>query len=391
MLRGATQHSMKIFSWLVLFVATFPFAYYLIVLYSAARFFGARKQTADAGFTPPVSNLKPIHGLDPDAYENFASLCRQNYPEYELLFCVGSADDAVVPVLDRLKRDFPDCAIRVIVSSNRTGVNDKVMKLAQMVGEAKHEFLVINDSDVRVDPDYFRTVIAPLRNRGAGAVTCFYLSSDESSFADNLHTIGMISDFFAGVLVAWQLDGVKFALGTTIATTRANLAEFGGYDALVNRPADDLLVGRLIAEHGHVVELLPYSVWTVADFGSMSQLLHKRLRWIVVMRHMRPWGHLGLIFTHGLAWSLAAIAVHPTPAVAIGYLGTYLALRLAMTWTIGAWGLGKRGLWRRMPLILAWDAVAFCIWLASFTRNSIRWRDGDYRLRDGQLVPVTKH
>lgn len=390
MLKGAAPHSMKIFSWLVLIVATFPFAYYLIVLYSAARFFGARKRAPDSEFRPPVSNLKPIHGLDPDAYENFASLCRQNYPDYELLFCVGSRDDAAVPILEKLQRDFPERAIRVIVSSKRAGVNDKVMKLAQLVGEAKHEFLVINDSDVRVNPDYFRTMIAPLRNRDAGAVTCFYLSSDEATFADNLHTVGMLSDFFAGVLVAWQLDGVKFALGTSIATTRTHLAEFGGYDALVNRPADDLLVGRLIAEHGHLVELLPYSVWTVADFGSMSQLLHKRLRWIVVMRHMRPWGHFGLIFTHGLAWSLAAIAVHPTLAVAVAYLGTYLALRLAMTWTIGAWGLGKRGLWKQMPLIVAWDAVAFCIWLASFTRNSIRWRDGDYRLLDGQLVPVTK-
>jgi ceramide glucosyltransferase len=108
------------------------------------------------------------------------------------------------------------------------------------------------------------------------------------------------------------------------------------------------------------------------------------------MRHMRPWGHLGLIFTHGLPWSLAAIAVYPAPVVAIGYLGSYLALRLAMTWMIGVWGLGKRGLGKRMPLIVAWDAVAFGIWLASFTRNSIRWRDGDYHLRDGQLVPVTK-
>jgi ceramide glucosyltransferase len=381
---------MKIFSYTVLFVATFPFVYYLIVLYSSARFFSARKQAPDPSFAPPISNLKPIRGIDPDAYENFASLCRQNYPEYELLFCVSSANDPVVAILERLKRDFPECAIRVIVSSNPAGVNDKCNKLDQLVGEAKHEFLVINDSDVRVDPDYFRTVIAPLRNRAAGAVTCFYLSSDESTFADNLQTIGMMSDFFAGILVAWQLDGVKFALGTTIATTRTNLAEFGGYAALANRPADDLLVGRLIAEKGHLVELLPYSVWTVADYGSVRQLLHKRLRWIVVMRHMRPWGHLGLIFTHGLPWSLAAIAVHPTPGVAIGYLGTYLVLRIAMTWVIGAWGLGKRGLWKQMPLIVAWDAVAIAIWLASFTRNSIRWRDGEYRLLDGQLVPVAK-
>ncbi len=206
MLKGARLHSMRIFSYVILFVATFPFAYYLIVLYSAARFFGAARQAPDAAFTPPVSNLMPIRGLDPDAYENFASLCRQNYPDYELLFCVGSLDDAVVPVLEKLQRDFPERSIRVIVSSQRTGVNDKTMKLAQLVREAKHDFLVINDSDVRVYPDYFRTVIAPLRNPRAGAVTCFYLSSDESTFADNLHTIGMMSDFFAGILVAWQLE-----------------------------------------------------------------------------------------------------------------------------------------------------------------------------------------
>ena len=198
----------------------------------------------------------------------------------------------------------------------------------------------------------------------------------------------MMSDFFAGVLVAWQLDGVKFALGTTIATTRAKLASFGGYDVLVNRPADDLLVGRLIAEAGSPVTLLPYSVSTVADFGSMSELLHKRLRWIVVMRHMRPWGHFGLIFTHGLAWSLLAIAVHPTVTTAVVYLGVYAVLRTAITWTIGAWGLRKGGLWKQMPLIVLWDAVAFAIWITSFTRSSIRWRDGKYSIRNGQLVPV---
>ncbi len=134
-----------------------------------------------------------------------------------------------------------------------------------------------------------------------GAVTCFYASVGEKTFTDGLQTVGMLSDFYAGILVAWQLDGVKFALGPTIATTRSHLAGFGGYAAIENRPADDLLVGRLIAEQGLEVRLLPYVVDTVADFQSMRELVHKRLRWIVVMRHMRPWGHLGLLLTQGLA------------------------------------------------------------------------------------------
>jgi ceramide glucosyltransferase len=219
-------------------------------------------------------------------------------------------------------------------------------------------------------------------------VTCFYVPIEDKTLAESLQTIGMFSDFYVGILVARQLDGVKFALGPTIATTRTRLAGFGGYEAIENRPADDLLVGRLIAEQGYEVELSPYTILSVADYGSMSDLFHKRLRWIVVMRHMRPWGHFGLLLTQGLPWSLIAVAIHPSAAVALGYLGTYLVLRFAMTWMVAVWGLKQDSLWKKMVLIPVWDALAFSIWLASFARKSIRWRDGEYFIRDGRLVPV---
>ncbi|HEX4229795.1 MAG TPA: glycosyltransferase [Bryobacteraceae bacterium] len=384
---------LKIVCDVCLALATFPFIYYLITLYSSWRFFTAGRRAvgirAGRDFLPPISNLKPIRGLDPDAYENFATLCRQDYPEYELLFCVSSIDDPAVPILEQLARDFPQRSIRIIVGSNRTGANDKVAKLARLTGEARYEHLVINDSDVRVGPDYFRTIVAPLQTPQVGCVTCLYVSTETKTFAEKLNWVGMISDFFASILTARQLDGVKFALGTTIATTRTRLAEFGGYDAIVNRPADDLLIGRLIAEQGREVELLPYYVETVSDYTSIPELLHKRLRWIVVMRHLRPGGHFGLVFTQGLAWSLIAIAVHPTAIVAAFYLGAYLVLRVAMTWTIGAWGLNQSALWKKMPLIVAWDAVAFALWLVSFTRDTIRWRDGRYYIRGGQLIPAS--
>jgi ceramide glucosyltransferase len=256
------------------------------------------------------------------------------------------------------------------------------------VNEAAHEVVVISDSDVRVRPDYLRHLAAPLRDPKVGAATCFYVPTEVGTFTDHLQSVGMMSDFYAGILVAWQLDGVKFALGPTIATTRARLSGFGGYAELENRPADDLLVGRLIAEQGYEVVLLNYAIETVCDYGSFRDLLHKRLRWIVVMRHMRPRGHLGLLLTQGLPWSMAAVAIHPSVAVALCYLGGYLGLRMAMTWTIGIYGLKQKRLWPRMPLIPVWDAVAFAIWLTSFGRNSIRWRGADYYIRDGRLVPV---
>jgi ceramide glucosyltransferase len=371
-------------------VAAIPFVYYLIVIYSAWHFFrvSSKGGSASSSFTPPVSILKPVRGLDPDAYENFASFCRLDYPEYEIVFCVGDQGDPVLSVIEQIMQDFPDCRIRVLFGSGRFATNDKVAKLARLTNEARYEYLVINDSDVRAERNYLRTVVAPLADPEVGAVTCFYAPTDEKTLAQHLQSVGMLSDFYAGILVARQLDGVKFALGPTIATTRARLAGFGGYEAIENRPADDLLVGRLIAEQGYEVKLLSYSVLTVADYDSMRDLFNKRLRWIVVMRKMRPWGHLGLIFTLGLPWALAAAALRPTPGIAAGYLGTYLALRWVMTWLIGSWGLKHRVSWQKYALIPVWDAMAALIWLVSFTRTTIMWRGHKYFIRDGQLVPA---
>jgi ceramide glucosyltransferase len=373
----------------VLVVAAIPFIYYLIAIYSSIKFFTSvpHNKAQKSNFTPPISNLKPVRGLDPEAYENFASFCRQDYPDYELLFCVHDQFDPAVPVLEKLVRDFPNCKIRILYGSGRNAINDKVAKLVRLVNEAEHEILVINDSDVRVKPDYFRTVVGPLQNPKVGGVTCLYVSVDDTTIAQSFQSMGMISDFYPGVMVAWLLDGVKFAFGQTIVTTRKLIEGFGGFQALESRPADDLLTGRLIAAQGVTMEMLPYAVQTVPDYQSLGGLLIKRLRWMTVMRHMRPWGHAGLIFTQGLAWSLLAVAVHPTLAVASFYFGMYLVLRTIMTLCVGTWGLREKNLWKTLPLFVTWDATAFFIWLASFVRRSIRWRGVDYIVRSGMLVP----
>jgi len=382
--------SSQVAGYLFLLLAATPFVYYLLVLYSTLRFFwhSSERLAPGSGFTPPVSNLKPLRGLDPEAYENLSSYCRQDYPEYELIFCVGDEHDPSVPVLEKLKRDFPDRQIRVLYGSGRNAINDKVAKLVRMVNEARHEVLVINDSDVRVEPNYLRTVVAPLQNPKIGGVTCLYISTADHNFTQHLQSVGMICDFFPGIFVARQLDGIKFAFGQTIVTTRARLRAFGGYEAIENRPADDLLVGRYIAQQGVEVELLPYAVKTVPDYDSFKGLFIKRLRWLTVMRHMRPWGHLGLAFTQGLPWSLAALLVHPFDGIGFAYFGTYLLFRIAITLLVGAWGLKQRRLWKQLPLFLVWDAMAFVIWLLTFGRRNIRWRNVDYRIRDGMLVPV---
>lgn len=374
----------------VLALAALPFIYYLLVLFCTADYFQSakKKMHPNADFAPAVSILKPVKGLDLDADENFASFCRLDYPDYEIVFC-ADGNDPSLPVIERLRRDFPERQIRVLIGSGRNAINDKVARLVRLTNEAKHDLFVIADSDVRVRPDYLRAVVAPFRDERVGAATCLYASAKARNWAERLQSVGMISDFFASVMVAWKLDGVKFTFGQTIVTTRKAIQSWGGYPVLEDRPADDLYAGKLAAEQGYEVKLLPYVVDTVADFGSVGELLHKRLRWATVQRLMRPWGHMGLIFTFGLPWAIAAVVTVPTAPVIGGYLGGYAVCRIAITAMIGGWGMEQRGIWKKISLIPLWDLTAFAIWLASFTRRTIRWRGVDYLMREGKFVSAT--
>ncbi len=374
--------------YIVLFVAAIPGIYYLLAIYSSLRYFrvARRENPPNNDFFPPISCLKPIRGLDDDAYENYASFCRQDYPEYEILFCVDS-DDPALPVLEKLVADFPERNIRLLYGSGRNAINDKIGRLVRLVSEAQYDLLVITDGDIRVGPDYLRAMAHPFRDPKVGGATVLYVSTEETSFIQELQSIAMISDFFAGIFVAWQLDGVKFMFGQSIITTKQRIAGFGGYESIENRPADDLNVGRLVAQQAEV-KLLPYIVKTVADFQSLKDLFYKRVRWMTVMRLVRRQGHRGLIFTWGLIWALIAVATHPTWPVVIGYLGGYVVLRVLMAWVIGIHGMKQKKIWQKMPLIPLWDLVAFFIWIASFGRSTIRWRGFDYYIRDGILVPV---
>lgn len=374
---------------LVLGLAAVPFVYYFLVWYSTLRFFSTADQPV-ANFTPPVSILKPVRGLDPGAYENFASYCRQDYADYEILFCVDREDPAA-PVIEQIRADFPSCKIRILYGSGRILPNDKVARLSRLEEEARYEYVITSDSDVFAEPDYIRRLIAPLSDPKVGAVTCPYVLSSPRTFIQKLQSISMISDFYPGIFVGRELDGVKFALGPTIATTKARLAGFGGYPAIADRPADDLHVGRLISQQGCQVMLLPYVLRTVPDFESFGGFFNKRMRWMTSMRHLRPWGHLGLIFTFGLPWSLLAVAICPGVGTLVLYLGSYFGIRVATSWLVGVWGLRQRHTWRQMPLIPLWDLQAFVVWLLSFFTRTIRWRGFHYRFEDGKFLRVETH
>ena len=376
--------------WVVLIAALIPFGYYLLAVYSAWRFFLSRRgQASPAGdFAPPVSILKPVRGLDREAYENFSSFCRQDYPEYEMLFAVSDADDPAIPVIQKLIRDFPERPIRLLVGAEELGASSKVCKLCRLVREAKYDLFVISDSDVRVDRGYLRNVAAPFHDPQVGAVTMLFRGVEDRHFVAALDCVGSSAEFCAGAIVAWQLEGVKFTLGATMATTRERLAEIGGFEALVNHHSDDFELGNRIAARGYRVELASDPVWMVFPRQTFGEYLRHELRWAVGLRHIRPKGHLGLVFAQGLPWAVAAAAVAPSAAITAGYLCGYVALRLLMAWTVGVWGLRDPVLRRRLYLVPLRDALAFPVWLASFASNRICWRGLEFTIHKGRLVPV---
>jgi ceramide glucosyltransferase len=200
--------------------------------------------------------------------------------------------------------------------------------------------------------------------------------------------VGSSAVFCGAALVARELEGLKFMMGSTMATTKARLAEIGGFEAMVDLHSDDYELGRRIAAGGHRIELLPEPVWMAFPSQTLEAYLRHELRWAIGIRNIRPAGHFGMLFTHGFPWAIAAACVAPSAPVAIAYLAGYFVLRFAMGWTVGVWGLRDPVLRRRFWLLPVRDLLSFFVWLASFAMNRIEWRGSSFVLEKGRMVPV---
>jgi ceramide glucosyltransferase len=370
----------------VLLLAAAPLGYYCAATAMAWRFFRRESARKLPENTPGVSVLKPVQGIDFGSWENFASFCRQDYPDYEILFAANDNADPAVPIIQRLKADFPERRIRLFVGAEQLGANRKVNNLARLAQEAQHEILVLSDGDVRVGPNYLREVVAPFADEGTGAVTCFYRAIAEKNLGAELEAIGAASDFFAGVLMANGLEGMSFALGASIATSKRWLGKIGGFAAFADMIADDYELGHRIAKAGGRVVLSRAVVWTMYPAQTVRGFWDHQLRWARTVRLCRPASYVGLLFTHGLPWALLAAIVAPTRWVGAAYLLAYLVLRLMMAWSVGVWGVRDAVLRRKFWLIPLRDVLNFGVWLASFASNRITWGGGEYALRKGRMI-----
>lgn len=370
-----------------------PFAYYQLAIFAAWRFFpgsGLAHAATLPDPLPPISILKPICGLDRETYENYASFCLQDYPEFEILFCVSDASDPAIRVIENLIRDFPKRSIRLLTGCDPLGASDKVNKLARMAREARHEILVVSDSDVRVGPNFLRAIAASFADPKIGGVTCLYRGLVEQCFAATLEALGNSTDFAPGVLVAWLLGNrsLNFMLGAVMATTKRHLAESGGFESLVDYFCDDYELGNRLAARGLRIKLSRFPVSIIYPSETLPAAFRHQVRWNLSIRYSRPWGHLGLIFSQGLPWTVLAAILAPSAATTAAYIAAYVFLRGAMAWVVGVWGMHDRLVRRKFWALPLRDAFAFIVWLASFFPQRIHWRGQQFLVRNKRLIAI---
>ncbi len=362
--------------------------YYLLCLWSAAGFLRQRG-VPSASFTPPVSILKPLKGTDPEIYESFRSHCVQDYPEYEIIFGVSDPKDPAIREVERLQREFPQRAIRLVYCRENLGTNTKISNLVQMLREARYAHLIVNDSDIRVAPDYLRRVMSGLRDPAVGMVTCLYRGIAGPTVGSWLESIGISTDFCAGVLAAKQIEGgIRFGLGSTLAFRRSDLAAAGGFEGILDYLADDYELGKRIADRGLKVQLSEVVVETFLPAYSLADFIRHQLRWARSVRDSRRWGYVGLVLTFGIFWALLTLASANGALWAWALFFATLLLRFTVAIVVGRWVLEDSQVTVLMALIPLRDVIALAVWVMSFTGHTVDWRGSSFTLKDGKLARI---
>jgi ceramide glucosyltransferase len=359
--------------------------YWLLTLFLIFDFCHA-PSSSDDGYRPPVSMLKPVRGLDPEVYENFVSFCQQDYDSFEVLFGVDDPTDPAVPVIERLQREFPHLNIGLNIASP-CGANRKAGTLHNLACRARHEILVISDSDCRVTPDYLRRVVAPLRDESVGMVTCPYRGAQALTFTARLEALYIGATFVPLVLAARKYITMRFGLGATMAVRRGDLDRIGGFAAIADYLGDDYQLGYRIARLGRKVQLSHYVVACVLGATTFREQWNREVRWMRNARVCRPREYpiVPITFTTPLAVVLALVTGFSGPAISA------LVVSIVVRWLVG-WLVASHTDDVEARRAMLWlplrDMLSAAVWLAGATGRRVAWRGEKFLLQsDGQIAP----
>ena len=373
---------------LLLLLLTASWIYWLFACWITRLFFrSARHGSQD--YTPGVSLLKPVRGLDAQALRNYASFCLQDYPDYEILFGFADPEDPAIHVVRQLQRDYPDVAIRLVTGPS-LGANRKASLLHHLAAEARHDILIVSDSDMRVTPDYLRRVVAPLADPTTGLVTCCYRGETPRTLAGGLEALQIGVIFLPSVIIANRLLKFGFAMGSTAALRRRDLDRLGGFKAITDYLADDYQLGARIADLGLRVHLSDYVVATVLGKTGFAEQWHREVRWTRCARVSRPWCYPGLLISFTMLLALLLIPLSGFAAIGWQALAVSLAVRWLVAYLVSGY-TGDTESRRWLPWLPLRDLLSALVWLAGGMGRHIVWRDSRYILRsDGRMEPVSR-
>ncbi|MEB3310551.1 MAG: bacteriohopanetetrol glucosamine biosynthesis glycosyltransferase HpnI [Snowella sp.] len=372
---------------LFFFLSLGSISYYLYSLYATIDFF-SQASNIDESFSPPLTILKPLCGLDWESYTSLASFCDQDYPLYQIIFSVQKSDDPSIAVVQKLQQDFSHLEIELVISDRDIGINPKINNLANGMTKAKYDFLVLSDSDIRVEKDYLTAIIQPFTDSKVGVVTCLYNSLTEGWLA-SFEALDIAAQFYPKVLTARKLEGVDFAFGSTIAIRRETLDKIGGFSSVANHLADDYQLGYLPTQQGYHVILSSYVVEHRLGKVTFSELIQRQTRWLKCIRVERFWGYVGLLFTYGIVNSFILLLLTQFSIFGCIIFGTVWTIRLLTAYWIAIYYFNDSTAKRFFYLIPLRDLLSFALWCYSFSGDRVIWRGQTYQLLlDGKLTSV---
>jgi ceramide glucosyltransferase len=377
---------LPVIRWIFLLPALGGSVFSLLCLWAIFRF--RRRKSADPiDDWPPVSILKPVHGLEKNLLENLRSACLQDYPAFEVVFSVQRRNDPAVPVLGKLAREFGPDRVRVVIEEMQPGTNGKINNMSGALPHARYDVLVISDSDVRLPSGYLRAIVAPLSETGIGFVCTPYRAARATRWFEKMELLSLNADFMPSVVFAYETGASLFCLGASIAVRRDTLKEIGGLESLADYLVEDYEMGRRIVGLGRCGLLVPPVVDTMVDLQTPAEWWSHQVYWDQNTRAARPIAFFCTVLIRAVPFALLFALLRPTDPFGWGTLAAVVAIRLATAAVIMGWGLGDREGVRALPLLPLRDVAGLASWMLAFVRRTTTWRGTQFALtRDGRLV-----
>jgi len=352
---------------------------YLCFAFIALELFKYKKNKKkfSTNFSPPVTILKPIYGLDPDMLNCLRSFCQQDYPKYQVIFGLQDKNDPALPIVKQVIKEFSDYDINCIVNTELHGTNHKVSNLINMYPSIKYEYILIADSDMHVSKKYLNRVMEAFSDKRVGLITCLYHGKTKGEITSKLNAMFINTWFLPSVLISCAFQPMKYCLGATMIVKRSILNKIGGFESLSNHLADDYILGKLISSLGYKIHLSDYIVENIVEETSFRNLILHELRWARTLRRVEPIGYALTFLTDSLVLGIIlGITIYAiTGSLALLVIPAFLSLILRIMLHNSSNDIKKQKNNDGILLIPLRDILSFFIRVISYTGNSVKWRN----------------